>query len=201
YPEVVYQQVTAGRRVRLHQRIGEREEAAYGERAREIAAEVAGHFEQGREYGRAVQDLGHAGEDALRRSAYVEAIRHLTRGLELLKTLPDTPERAHQELRLQIALSVSLVATKGFAAPEVATAYTRARELCQQMGETPQLSPVLYGLWIFYFNRAELRMARELGEQLLGSAQRVQDPELLLTAHHALGLSLAIRGEFASARG
>ncbi len=200
YQEVMYERVTAGRRVRLHQRIGEREESAYGERAGEIAAELAVHFERGREYRRAVRYRQLAGENALRRSAHVEAISHFTRGLEVLQTLPDTPERMYQELRLQITLGVSLMVTKGFAAAEVATAYTRARELCRQVGDTPQLFPALSGLWIFYFNRAELRTARELGEQLFSLAQRVQDPAHLLPAYRALGISLAVRGEFASAR-
>ena len=84
-----------------------------------------------------------AGERATQRSAYVEAIAHLTKGLELLKTLPDTPERAQQELTLQLALSDALITIKGYTAPEVGKTVTRARELCQQLGETPQLFPVL----------------------------------------------------------
>ena len=75
----------------------------------------------------------------------LEAISHLTKGLELLKTLPDTPERTQQELVLQTTLGLALMATQGLAAPEVEQAYARARELCQQVGETPQLFPVLLG--------------------------------------------------------
>ena len=118
---------------------------------------------------KAVEYLHLAGQQAVQRSANAEAISHLTTALELLKTLPDTPERAQQELTLQIALGPALMATKGYAAPEVEKAYTRARELCQQVGETPQLFPVLWGLWAFYLVRAELQTARELGEQLLRS--------------------------------
>ena len=92
------------------------------------------------------------------------------------------------------------MATKGYAAPEVEKAYTRARELCQQVGETPQLFPVLCGLWMFYIVRAELQTARELAEQLLRLAQSVQDPPLLLEAHVALGNTLYYLGELASAR-
>jgi predicted ATPase/DNA-binding winged helix-turn-helix (wHTH) protein len=69
YREVVYERVTAGRRVRLHQRIGERLEGAYGKRTREIAAELAVHFEQGREYRRAVRYLRQAAKTATLRSA------------------------------------------------------------------------------------------------------------------------------------
>ena len=86
------------------------------------------------------------------------------------------------------------------AAPEVEKAYARARELCQQVGETPQLFPVLLGLWAFYVVRGELQTARELGEQLLSLAQSVQDPALLLMAHYALGCTLFCLGELTSAR-
>ncbi len=108
----------------------------------------------------------------------------------MLEALPDTPERAQQELTLQIALGVPLMATKGYAAPEVERAYTRARELCQQIGETPQLFPVLWGLWEFYLTRTEFQMARELGEQCLTLAQRVEDPLLLVPSYSALGMTL-----------
>ncbi len=120
--------------------------------------------------------------------------------MELLQLLPNTPERAQQELTLQITLGSALVVNRGYAAPEVEKAYTRARELCQQLGETPQLFPVLWGLWDFYLVRAELQTGHELGEQLLTLAQRVHDPVLLLEAHNALGQTLCCLGEFAPAR-
>jgi predicted ATPase/DNA-binding winged helix-turn-helix (wHTH) protein len=200
YQEVWYERVPVGQRVSLHRWIGEREEQAYREQVREIAVELAMHFERGRDYRRAIQYCGQAGENAIQRSAHVEAIRHLTKALELLKTLPDTPERTRQELTLQTALGVPLVATKGYAAPAAGEAYTRARELCQQVEETPQLFPVLVGLFRFYLVRAEHETARELGEQLLSLAQSVQDPALLLEAHFPLGAILYCLGEFAPAR-
>ena len=138
-----------------------------------------------------------AGQRALERSANLEAVAHLTTGLELLATLPDTPERAQQELDLQTTLGPALINTKGLAAPEVLHAYARARQLCQQVGETPQLFQVLRGLWYFYLHRLELQTARELGEQLLTLAQQVGDPVLLLEAHYALGNTLNYLGEFA----
>jgi predicted ATPase len=134
------------------------------------------------------------------RSAHREAISLLTKGLELLKTLSDAPERAQQELTLQIALGVALMATKGYAAPEVGQAYARARELYQEVEETPQLFPVLWGLWAFYCNRAELQTARELAEQQLSLAQSIQDPVLLVEARFALGVTLFFLGEFIPAQ-
>src|SRR5262249_45954374 len=108
------------------------------------------------------------------------------------------PEGAQQELVVQTTLGPALIVTKGQAAPEVLHAYTRARELCQQVGETPQLFPVLWGLWYFYLHRVELRTAREMGEHLLTLAQQLGDPALLLEAHYALGNTLNYLGEFAA---
>src|SRR5262249_50339820 len=137
-----------------------------------------------------------AGQQASQRSANAEAVQHLTKGLALLAMLPETPERARQELDLQTTLGPALINTKGQAAPEVLHAYARARELCQQVGETPQLFQVLRGLWYFYLHRVELQTARELGEHLLTLAQQVGDPALRLEAHYALGNTLNYLGEF-----
>src|SRR5262249_20073300 len=153
----------------------------------EIAAELAMHFEQGRDYRRAIRYLQQAGENAMRRSAYQEAINLLTKGLELLNTLPDTPERTQQELTLQLALNDALVPAKGYTAPEVEKAANRARELCQQLGEIPQLFPVLWRLMMFYHNRWEYKTTRELSEQMMHLAQNAQDRYLLSLAHTALG--------------
>ena len=113
YQEVLYDRVPAGRQVRLHRHIGTRQEIGYGAQAREIAAELTFHFVRGRDAQRAVQYLGYAGENALRRSAYQEAIAHLTEGLEVLKTLPASPERIQHELILRAALGPALMAIRG----------------------------------------------------------------------------------------
>jgi predicted ATPase len=125
-------------------------------------------------------------------------VQHLTKGLELLATLPETPARAQQELDLQIALGPALVATKGGAAPEVEQTYARARALCAQIGDTPQLFPTLRGLWRFYWNRGALPMARALGEQLGRLAQHAADPTHHLEAHAALGTTLFYLGDYAA---
>ena len=118
----------------------------------------------------------------------------------MLATLPETPRRAQQELDLQVALGPAFMVTRGPASPAVEQVYARAQELCQQVGETPQLFPVLWGLWRRYNNRCEYQRARALGEQLLSLAQQVHDAALLLEAHHALWATLFFTGEFTSAR-
>ena len=161
---------------------------------------VAHHYTEAGLAEQAIPYWQRAGQRATQRSAYVEAISHLTKGLELLKALPDSPERTQQELALQAALGAALVAVKGYTAPEVEKTYTRARELCQQLGETPQLFPVLYRLVVFYMNRVELQTPHQLAEQGLHLAQSVQDQSVLSLAHTVLGWTLYYLGNLTSAR-
>ena len=200
YQQVVYARLPVGRRMRLHRQIGTRLEAGYGAQAAERAAELAMHFERGHDLARAVPYLGQAAEQALRRYAYPETLSHLTQGLALLAQLPETPERAQQELDLQLALGAALIPIKGLAAPEVEQTYARARALCEQIGETPQRFPALRGLWGFYFNGGTLPTARELGEQLLRLAQRTVAPTDRLQAHYALGITLFFLGDYPAAQ-
>jgi len=161
---------------------------------------VAHHYTEAGLGEQAIPYWQKAGERAVDRSAYVEAISHLSKGLELLKTLPETVEHLHQELNLQTPLGLAFMATKNYAAPEVGQAYTRARELCRQVGETPQLAPVLYGLWIFHLVRAEVSIAHEAAEQLLRLGENTQDPALIMEGHHGLGQISYYMGKFAAAR-
>ncbi len=199
--QVVYERLPVGRRTRLHRQVGARVEAAYGERAGERAAELARHFAQGRDFWRAVRYRRLAVDGALGRWAYREAIDHLTGGVDILKRLPKTPERAQQELDCQTALGLALMVTKGFAAPEVGTTYARAAALCQQIGASSQLCPLLWQLRQHHSVRGEIETAYELAKQLLSLAQRAQDTALLLQAHLALGSTLYYRGEPLPARG
>jgi predicted ATPase len=137
YQEVVYARVSAGQRLRLPHQIGARKEAGYGDQAPTIAAELAVHFERAQAADRAVRYLCHAADHAMQRSAYAEVIRHCTKGLELLETLPSTPERMQQALALHLPFAQALAVQKGWAAPEVEQVFNRARELGQQMADNP----------------------------------------------------------------
>jgi len=200
FQRYLYNNLGQTERELLHEDVGVVLEALYGEQAEKIALQLARHFQEAGMAEKAVHYLRLAGERALRLSAYEEAIAFLTKGLEALEALPDTPERGQQELQLRIALGTQLALTKGLAAPEVGEAYARARELCRQVEETPQLFPVLFGLWRFYDVRAELGTAHGLGEQLLHLAQQVGDPAFLLQAHFALGVTSYWLGELTSAQ-
>ena len=198
--EVTYHSLLLEQRKVLHERTARGIEHLFHEHLEEHYSDLAYHYSRSSATEKAVAYLQRAGQQAAQRSAYAEAVGHLTTALTLLQTLPDVSNRAPQELALQLALAASLQATKGPAASEVERAYVRARELCQRAGETAQLFSVLRGLWVLHHVRAELATARELGEQLLTMAERIQDPAFLLEAHRALGSTLLWQGVFPLAR-
>jgi predicted ATPase len=187
--DAAYASLLKSTRQQYHQQVAQLHEARFPEI---VAAEpelLAHHYTEAGCHAQAVGYWQQAGARALQRSANVEAIAHVQRGLELLTTLPDTPQRTQHEFDLLTTLGPALLATKGYAAPEVGQAYTRARELCQQGDETPEHFLVLWNLWLFYLARADHQTALELGEQCLHLAQRVQDVTVLLQAHVVLGIS------------
>ncbi|MBI3246237.1 MAG: AAA family ATPase, partial [Deltaproteobacteria bacterium] len=198
--DTAYQSLLKSTRQQSHRQIAQVLEERFAETKETQPELLARHYTEAGLVGQAITYWQKAGQRASQRSAYGEAIAHLTKGLDLLKTLPHTPELIQQELVFQTTLGPVLMAAKGYAAPEVERAYARARELCQQIGETPQLCPVLWGLWLFHVGGGELQTARELGEQLFGLAQIVQDSALLLEAHHALWTTSFWLGELAPAR-
>ncbi|HEV8711411.1 MAG TPA: adenylate/guanylate cyclase domain-containing protein [Candidatus Binatia bacterium] len=193
--DAAYESLLKSRRQQLHQQIAHVLEERFTETKETQPELLAHHYTEAGLIAQAIPYWRWAGERAVGRSANIEAINHLTRGLELLKTLPNTLERTQQELTLQIALGMPLILMKGYAAPEVEKTYSRALELCRRVGETPQLFSTLVGLLGFYMVRAEHKRARELEEQCLTLAQRAQDPLLLLAAHACLANGVFYFGE------
>jgi class 3 adenylate cyclase/predicted ATPase len=198
--DATYQSLLKSTRQKYHRKIAQVLEKYFADTMETQLELLAHHYTEAGLNEQAVGYWLQAGKRAAQRSANAEAINHLARGLDVLMTLPDTLERARQELDLETTLGPVLMAVKGFASPDTERAYARARELCQQLGETPQLFPVLCGLSRFYLLRAELQTTRELGEQLFNLAQRVQDPALLLEAHRVMGLTMFWLGEMVQAR-
>ena len=198
--DAAYQSLLKSKRQQYHQQIAQVLEERFPETKETQPELLAHHYTEAGLNAQAVPYWQQAGQKAVQRSANIEAVSHFTRGLDALKTIPDTPERTQQELALQIALGMLLVLTKGHAAPEVLATYTRARELGQQVGETPQLFFVLLGLRRFYFMRGELQTAHELGEQLLNLAKNLREAGLLARAHMMQGEVLFFLGELVHAR-
>jgi len=174
--DAAYQSLLRSTRQQYHQRIAQVLEARFPATVETQPELVAHHYTEAGLLTQALPYWQQAGQQAVERSAHIEAISHFTKGLELLKLLPDTPARTQHELDFQIMLGPALMVTQGFTNPAVERIYTRARTLSQQIGESPQLFLALWGLWRFYVGRGELQTARELGEQLLALAEGGQDP-------------------------
>ena len=198
--DAAYQSLLRSTRQQYHQRIAQVFEEQFPETTNTQPELLAHHYTEASHTEQAILYWQRAGQQASGRSAYLEAISHLTTGLELLQTLPETPEHTQHALTMHIALGTALLMTKGQAAPEVEHAFTQARALCQQIGETSQLVPVLYGLWRFYVVQPQFHTARELGETLLRLAQRAPAPALAVVAHYALGATSLWRGALPVAR-
>jgi predicted ATPase len=197
--DAAYQSLLKSTRQHYHQRLSQVLESQFLQIVATQPELLAHHYTEAGLAARAVHYWYHAGQSAVQRSAHVEAISHLIKGLELLQTLPETPDRVQQEVDIHVALGASLLATKGYAAPEVGEIYTSAGQLCAHLEDPYQLFPVLRGLWNYYHVRAELRTAYAMGEQLLTLAEQTQDPGMLVAAHRALGSTLSFRGALASA--
>jgi predicted ATPase len=194
--EVAYNSVLIERRKLLHECAGQALESMFATQLDDHLGELAYHYSRSDSVAKAVEYLGRAGQQALQRSAYADAISSLSSAIDLLQRLPERPERIQRELLLQLTVGPALIAVKGYAAPETERAYTRARELCERVGDPPELSPALWGLWVVYLLQGELRKAYTLAEQLLRRAQGTHDRALLTYARTALGETLYWMGEF-----
>jgi len=199
YLEVLYEALGTARRGRLHHQVGACLEAGYGARVGEIAAQLAVHFERGGVVQRAVHYWQHAGANAARRHTPHEAITAFTKGLALLATLPDSPERTQHELTLQLSLGGLLGAVKGWGAPDVREAYARAHALSQQGGETPHVCRALWGLAQFHGAQGQLHTAGALSQQLFHLAQRQPDSGFLVDGHVAMGAVALYHGDLSAA--
>jgi serine/threonine protein kinase/predicted ATPase len=172
----------------------------YGEKSTAVATDLALLFEAARDPAQAASHFLLAAEQAVRVHASREAVVLARRGLALLQALPATPTRANQERAFLLALGVSLVATQGFASPDVEETYVRARALCLRAEDTGALFPVLYGLWNVYLLRCEFPRCKELAAQMFDLAQGRPEPVWLLQAHNVMQQPMLHVGDFAAAR-
>jgi predicted ATPase len=198
--DAAYASVLRSRRQKYHQRIAQVLAERFPETLEAEPELLAHHLTEAGLHAPAVAAWQKAGQHSVARSAYVEAIAHVTKGLEVLACLPETAARSEQELTLLMTLGVPLMFTKGYAAPEVGRVYARARALCEQTGEMSQRLPIVFGLRNFYQVRGDFQTARVLGEQGVVLAQRGSDDALRVHAHMQLAHTLFSLGEFGRVR-
>ncbi len=201
FQSYLYGKLDAVERAHLHETIGRELESICGEEPDSLAGRLAWHFESAGLVDKAVTYLRRAGERAERLNGIQEAIGHTQNGLRLLAAQPETIERLEQEFLLWNSLGWEHEALGGYGHPEVQRAIDRARTLCERIGTSPQMVPVLFGLHCFYGMRAQYDTVREFDDEIGRIAVEANDPVLMAIHDRARGHIATVTGEFASARG
>jgi DNA-binding SARP family transcriptional activator len=196
HEQVVYERLAARRRAVLHARVAACLEAAYGDRATEVARQLSSHYVRARAPERAVRFLTLAAEQSASRSAYPETIEHANAALEALAALPSSPQRDLLELELQTLLGQTLVTAWGWSDPGVESAFLRARALCEQLGDNEPLVPVLLTLGTLYEVRGEFDRAQQIVAECL---EVVPDADTAADTQELLACSLFHQGAFTRA--
>jgi class 3 adenylate cyclase/predicted ATPase len=198
--EVAYDSVLTQRRRLIHERAAVALEAMFPDHADDHAVELANHYSHSANAAKAVAYLRIAAEQARMRSAYGDALGYLRKALELLRSLPETPDRNRIELGLQVAMGTAIVNLRGFSDPEMDTLLARARELSHRIGDTPALIEVLLGTWNLEFTRGLLAQAVSTAERVLALAYETGNHETIANAHGAVAPTYMWLGRLSEAR-
>ncbi len=198
--EAAYSTILLSRRQQLHARCAEVLQTLAPELAEREPEVLARHYTEAGFAERAVDLWLAAGRRAAERSANLEAIGHLTKGLVVLADLPAGEARARRELLLQVGLGIPLMACRGYAAPETGEAFRRASQLAEQLGDDVQRTSAFYGLWAYYCSLGENRVAEALAARLVRLANEVGDRNVAVIAGRALGTSRYLLGDQAGGR-
>ncbi len=198
--DAAYQSLLKRRRRQLHRQVADALQTRFTETLVTQPELIAHHLTEAGQTDAAIPYWQQAGQRALERSANVEAVAHLNKGLALNSALPESEANLQRELSLLMTLAPALMATSGYAHPEVAKTFTRVRELTQFLIDSPDRFPILYGLWLYYGNVPDYPAFRELAEGLVAEAHRAPNTERLLMSTQAHGVSLGWLGEFVESR-
>ena len=198
--DALYNALVKDKRQQFHQRIVEALETRFPQTVEAQPELLAHHCTEGGLPSKAIGYWLKAGLRSRERFANVEAIGHLSKGLDLLGTLEESPERDIQELEFLNPLGTAYIAVRGYAAPQVGPVYQRARELCERSEQPSQLFAIMWGTWIWHVVRADLRLCMELADEAVALAEQVNDPGMLMEALFLPGVTSVFRGEFAAGR-
>jgi tetratricopeptide (TPR) repeat protein len=198
--DAAYGSLLRRQRQDLHARIGKVLEDQFPEIVATQPEILAHHYTQAGLADSAIDYWRRAGERALRRSANVEGVTHLTHAIELIRSLPATPDRSRKELDLHLSLGQMMRATEGYAAPETLGIFERARDLLGEGATVKERNTVLYGLWSVHYVRAEHVAAREAALQCLQLAEQHQNTDAPVLANMLMGCSLWAMGAFVDSR-
>jgi predicted ATPase len=198
--DALYNALVKGKRQQFHKRVAEALAAQFPQTVETRPELLAHHFTEAGLPEKAIGYWLKAGLRSRERSAEIEAISHLTRGLALLESLDESPQRDAQELELLGPLGTAYIASRGYAAPEVGPVFQRARHLCERIGQLPQLCAIILGIWEWHTVRGELRLCVNLAAEGMDIAGRLNDPGILMEALFMAGETMLYRADFATAR-
>ncbi len=198
--DAAYATMLRERRQNIHERVASVLETQFPDQAGAVPELLAHHLTAAGIAHRAIPYWQQAGQRAAARAAHAEADRYYSAGLDLLPRMSDDAARHAFELGLRVHHGLSLSATRGYAAPQVEAAYRRARDLCDILGNTAALYPVLRGLCTFYIVRDDLGKAKELATQCLRLGEETKEAAYLISGHTALGYTHTYLGDLESGR-
>ncbi|SDJ73829.1 Predicted ATPase [Bradyrhizobium sp. Rc2d] len=187
-------------RQQFHARIAKVLEERFPDRVAREPEVLGHHFSEAEQPNRAADYWLKAGRQSAERSANLEAIRHLSRALESLKMLPESPERDRQELNVQSTIGTPLIAVYGYAAPETGVAFSRARLLGERLRDAGALFATLSGQWAFHGVRGDHHMMRQLADEARRTSKQMADEALELVSYRLAGLNAMHFGAFDEAR-
>jgi DNA-binding winged helix-turn-helix (wHTH) protein len=200
FQETIYLHISPERRARLHAAIGNRLEAASGPGAASLAAELAVHFDEGRDPVKAIAYREQAARNAIQRSAYHDAQHHLSRAQVLVRGLPPGRDRLRREAACALLLAQVLEAREGWGVEGVLRQYAQARDLCLALGDDASLLRATWGLTAASVVRAKYRRTQASAMELLRLARRRHDALYRRAAHTELGGTALLLGRSRAAR-
>jgi tetratricopeptide (TPR) repeat protein len=200
YQNLLYASLQPTRRAALSGRVARALVTRYRDQVTSVAARVAVLFEGARDFAAAAKYFHLAAHRSAELFAYGESLSLAQRGLAAVDAMADDQARKKQELALQMIKGVALRSKTGWATPEIEQVFTRARQLCQELQEPPQLIPVLWATTLFLLIRGNLRECRERAGELMAQAERSGVEAYLMAAHHVNGVVREFMGDFADAR-
>ena len=159
---------------------------------------LALHYQEASNHQMAIRYWFESGQRAVAHSANVEAIANFRKALQLLNALPETPERIKQEIDIQLALGIPLIAVRGYTAAETREAFSRARTLCLRLGDIPEYFQALFGLWGNHWMCGKNDEALRMADEFLSRSRALSDPVLLMVANRVMGSTLLTLGDFQS---
>jgi class 3 adenylate cyclase/predicted ATPase len=194
--DAIYDSLLRSKKQQIHADIAAILERDFPKLAENQPEVLAYHYQEAGNHQLAIRCWFESGQRALAHSANVEAIANFRKALQLLNALPETPERTKQEIDVQLALGIPLIAVQGYASAETREAFSRARTLCLRLGNIPEYFQALYGCWGYCWMGGENDDALSMADEFLSRSRALADPVLLMVAHRMMGSTLLTIGDF-----